>query len=486
MAADASAWQRYLDAAAQAERIPDRVQRCISWPDLPGHQWMNGAARARCQLLRELTPSPDAIKALLDEDDGAKKLDQLFARQLQAHYEDPAQPDALFLVFRAFASNADAEQMAERWHAQSPGSAYALAALGSARLWRARQARGDRYIDKTPASALRAMERLLKQAVPQLSEALRLEPRLSPACVKLISAASLVGAATVRDDAQAHCLKVDPGSWEVNEAILMYAEPKWHGVAEGEDPYAAVDREVARIKGLAEQHPVLGSLVSRDAGVRGSVAAQADASDEVLLPLYLDAATRAPDPLYIGEVGKLYQRAKNWPLALGYLSQALRLAPDSPRFLAARGDVRYQLGDYQGSVDDMQRTVALRQDVGSDYSRLGNALGRLGRLDEARKAYQQAMQFPRQRKDQFFNWCDTMIRPRLLREQALSCTQGFVAEYPDDPDAVFQRTWVLYETGDAEATTFENKFRAMADGNDRRQRQMLENLDRRGGRFGPI
>lgn len=164
--------------------------------------------------------------------------------------------------------------------------------------------------------------------------------------------------------------------------------------------------------------------------------------------------------------------------ALGYLSQTLHLAPNNTQFLGARADVRRKLGDLEGAVVDTRRAIALNDSSGRNHTVLGQSLFKLGRVEEAREAYQRAMQFPTQRQWAFRRWCETYILGGVQRDEALACTQGLLSEYPDDAEAMFMRSWVLYELGDPAAAEAAARFHAAADMKDHRQRQMASELAR--------
>jgi hypothetical protein len=42
-------WRDYLVKARTAERISDPLQRCLTFPDLPGNKWPVGHAQAHCR-----------------------------------------------------------------------------------------------------------------------------------------------------------------------------------------------------------------------------------------------------------------------------------------------------------------------------------------------------------------------------------------------------------------------------------------------------
>lgn len=471
-AADPQVWSAYLAAAADAERIEDRVERCLAYPDLPGNHWPAGSAEARCPLLGGPLLALEDIESMLASKGGPERLEDQFTAWLDAHHRDPAQRDSVFRAFQAFSDDDDSRRVAKSWLAQSPDSAFARTALGALRVIEATNARGSEFAAKTPRDSFEAMHRLMPQGVELLQSALAIEPRLSPACVHLMVAARFIGDDGLRDSAAAHCLKVDPLSWHVRTEWQMQRDPRWGG------SFEALDATAEELRPLAAQNPALGGMLSRGIGMRARAAHRGGTPLPALSGVLEEASRIAPDPWFIGDAGLAAKQAGDQHKALGYLSQALRLAPDNTQFLAGRADVRRKLGDYEGSVADAQRVTNLSQKWGHNYSVLGQSLAKLGRTEEARDAFHKAMQFPKQRQWAFMRWCETYILGGLYRDEALACTQGLLSEYPDDAEPLFMRSWVLYELKDPAAADLAERFRAAADMSDHRHRQMASELAR--------
>ncbi|NZA27121.1 hypothetical protein H0E84_12095 [Luteimonas sp. SJ-92] len=471
---DRAGWDAYLEAAAAADGLDDWVERCLAYPDLPGNDWTAGAARARCPLLASASPSIEEIAAVLASADGAVVLDRRYAAMLEAQGSDPASDEPLFRAYHAFGSSDESRRLAALWLSQAPDSPYARAAMGSHLAAAAGRSRGNRAIRDTPASDLRAMERLMRPAIRMLQSALEIEPRLSPACMDLMVAARLLGDRELRDSATGHCLSVAPLSWNVRFQQQQALDPRWGG------SFAELDASVAELRPLAERNPALGGMLARAVGLRAYLAylgRRASIGD--LAADFEEAARIAPDPIFIGEAGMAARANGDYRRALGYLSQALRLAPANDRFLRGRADVRRKLEDYAGAVADAKEAMVAGAPTGHNYGVLGQALGKLGRRAEARKAFHSAMQYPPQRKWAFMRWCETYIIGGMEREAALACSKGLATEYPDEAEAQFMRSVVLYKAGESdEASIAAARFGKLVDERDPRQRQMVSELAR--------
>lgn len=469
---DTTGWNAHLAAASAADRIADAVERCRAYPDLPGNAWPAGSAQAHCGRLADASPTRAEIESMLATDDGATRLEREFAERLDAHYRDPASSEAIFRAYQDFSSDDDSRRVAELWLAKSPASAFARMAMGRHLVSAAGNARGTRSMVETPEANRQTMQRLMGRGVAMLQSALESQPRLSPACVDLMVAARLVGDDNLRDTSTAHCLETDPLSWSVRFQWLMLKDPRWGG------SYEALDAAIEQIRTLVPRNPALGVMLARGIGLRAYLPYLGGAPLRDLSAGFEQASLIGPDPLFIGNAGIAAKERGDLRKAFVYLSQGLRFAPGEARFLGARAEVRRKLQDFEGAVADARRAIELDDGSGRNHTVLGQSLAKLGRVVEARDAYQHAMQFPKQRQWAFRRWCETYILGGVQRDEALACTQGLLGEYPDDAEALFMRSWVLYELKDPAAPETAARFHAAADMNDRRQRQMASELAR--------
>jgi len=246
-------------------------------------------------------------------------------------------------------------------------------------------------------------------------------------------------------------------------------DPRWGG------SFDDFERTIEKIRPCVRENPALGGSLARAVGWRPASQARNGHWEEAM-PGLEAAALLAPDPLFIGYVGLAAKRQGDLRRALGYLSQALRLAPMSPRILYARAGVRNALGNPAGAALDAERAIALEDDVGVYYSIYGQALIKLGRVEDARAAYHTAMQFPDQRHWAFRHWCQTYIVPAIMEDEAMACTGGLINEYPEKAEVLFMRAWVLHKSADPSANEVAQKFFAVADTTNELQREMIEQL----------
>lgn len=78
--------------------------------------------------------------------------------------------------------------------------------------------------------------------------------------------------------------------------------------------------------------------------------------------------------------------------AVSELSESLQLMKEDDNnrsiILARLGEANESMNNWQGAADAYQKAIALKPDVAANYNNLGNDMAKLGKIDEARAAYQ--------------------------------------------------------------------------------------------------
>lgn len=460
-----------LSSVPEADRAA--LKECLQTPDLPGNHWPQDAGKARCWLSLPQTPSLKAIAATLKEHDGADRLDKQYAEILEAHYNDPAHRDRLFHAYLGF-KTAEGQPLAADWMAKSGQGPFAVVASAEAALGAAEQARGTAFADKTSDAQFAGMMDQLKVSVPLLRQVLRLEPRLSPACVGLMEVADLASAADIHAEAERQCMKVDPLSWDVNNARLTGSgvDPRWGG------SFDAMDGVVEQIRQLEKDNPGLASLLAKGIGRRAYFPINDDSN---LLPIAKEldgAALAAPDVFYIDRAGLAAEQAGNLPKAMLYYSQALRFAPDEIGILIHRAQLRTKMGDRTHALVDAQHAAILPDLCHcKDDANLALLFGDLGRIDDERAELQKAAKQPDDRLFALETLCKTYIEKDFDGEHALPCTKQLADEFPDDSEALYLRALTLHIVNDPAADEFDARFRGLANTSDPGQAAEIEQLD---------
>lgn len=318
----------FLDAVKRAEAIDDPVARCVAYPDPPGSHWSRDAVAAYCRYNLQPLIGFDEMQALIEHGEAAT-LDRRLAEARRAGETNPAlrgQLDRIYL--RAFENGSfDIRPTLDAWKRQSPGSAYALAASGTAYVAMAAEARGSDYIRNTPESNVRAMENLLAEAAGDLRQAIHLDPTLAPAYTALIHAAGMDSSVgdvdAITRDALAHV----PDDYSIYFRIMWHSQPKWGG------SLAAMDATAQQAQRYAGTNPLLSILVGERACYQAD---EAGLKPDEELARFTGALDRFASRGNLEWASQLAEKVHDTSASAVFASQVLRFAPDSDEVRARR------------------------------------------------------------------------------------------------------------------------------------------------------
>jgi tetratricopeptide (TPR) repeat protein len=460
----------YLARMREAEAIEDEYTRCISAPDLPGNQWPDGGARARCSELQEGPWPIPALAAVLEKSDGGQDLDQAFQRMQEA-YVDSAHKDARWeRAFEAFDSGKpEAEVLAQTWLEQSSKSPHAMTALGLSYLQNAAKQRGPKWINETSQSEIDAMQRWLHRAQPLFLNALSLDPHQGFACSGLVDAIRMAGGTRLGPDIVERCNRADPNLPRYLSAIRIASTPKWGGSWEA---LASFDDY---IEAPAQQNPALAYMRSTRT-LEQAFELQRAKQQSKALPMLLEVVRVAPHSGAMRVASRDLQEAGRFDEAMIYLTQALRFEPRNIDLLNQRGGLYQALGDNARAIETLQQVVSRGLANTQTYAKLAYPAEKLGDYATARDAYEKAMLDPDYRQWAQTGRCDIIVRRENSVPNALACTEGLVSAFPADPMANFMRAWVLTKNGQPGAEEAAQRFFALPEGSDKRQQQMISEL----------
>jgi tetratricopeptide (TPR) repeat protein len=117
----------------------------------------------------------------------------------------------------------------------------------------------------------------------------------------------------------------------------------------------------------------------------GQLAEATDAFQELL--------RRAPDnSMALNYLGYMWaDKGENLPEALRMINRALELEPGNGAYVDSLGWVYYRMGDFRRAVEQLEKAARLLPADGTVQEHLGDALRALGKIPEARSAYQRAL-----------------------------------------------------------------------------------------------
>ncbi|WP_111266660.1 DUF4034 domain-containing protein [Marilutibacter maris] len=441
-------WAAYIAAMREYDAIPDAEQRCRLLPDLPGNQWVPGAAKGRCAILRKPIFTLDEIDTLLETQGGRAELERRFEALLQANYDDPDQHDQISVAFQPFEKGGRAFQVAERWRKASPDSAFAHVASATFLETTGWTARGQRYIGETSRDRLRKMDWAFEAAVPLYLQALEIEPRLTPACIGLAK----IGRQSdnvLQKHALRACREADPNAYFVALENITAAEPRWGGSDK------ALAEAVADAAQRAQDNPMLGALLGEAAGYRPSLASDLGPVADQLA----EAARMGPSAGLSARAGRGYLRRRDPWSAVVYLSQGLRFRPDDAYRRYERAWQLRTLGDLAWAYTDMRVALDIEPHNGSYHYLMGLVERETHGEATARPYFKRAMQSPDERVLATGMYCQGYVTDAMW-DDADACTRDFVADFPDEPEAWRLRGWYLDKVDDPGATdAFEHYVR---------------------------
>lgn len=331
----------FLAAAAAADAMPDRLQRCLAFPDPPRSHWSRATVVAYCDYLFKPVVTAAEVRELVAAGHAAE-LDARLASALQAQLANPADPRldaAYYQLF--FDPPPDLRPVLDAWKKQSPDSAYAHAASAFAYLAAASTARGNAFIEETSDAQLEGMTKLLGPARADLERAVALEPRLAVAHSGMI----MIGLYLRRDyalDAARRGFGVDPSNYLLFDGMRMAAEPRWGGSAK------ELADVVSRAQALAGRNPLLSLL-------RNEATAAELGLDEcgcrVEKPLDLNSLFDQPARRDLLEGAALYaDEIESNESAAVYYSEASRFGWDTPNNVSGRLDALQALDEFPFSL----------------------------------------------------------------------------------------------------------------------------------------
>jgi len=420
-------YQRYLIAVLEAEALKDPVKRCLAYPELPGNEWPKGMAEGLCALVPE-EGSLDELDKVLKQPGGGADLDRRYAALLDLHYAGPKGKDRIFRAYDIFDESPHAAAVAQEWVRQSPDSAYAR----TARAWQlvdaGWDARGAKFMRETPQDNVRRMQDFFARALPDLDFALKQNPRLLPACTRLISIGKS-SSAQLEEIGSNLCLKADPASYRVMGALLAASQPKWGG---SQDQMRAL---VAMARAHEASNPTLGEFRSFQAGY----AVGEDTSDDQSASnaQLLEQVSRMSSG-HLQDTARVLGNLQRWWDSFVYASQAIRFNPKNADSYYYRGRALRKLHAFELAIDDATRSKAYETTGGWADLELSMSLSALQRYVESRDHALMAMDNIDTREAANELVCRSYWHTHELDKMA-ECAEKFVVDYPGNDEAWRQR-----------------------------------------------
>ena len=245
-------------------------------------------------------------------------------------------------------------------------------------------ARGGNYISKTPLSNIDSMDRLAQLADADLQQAIKLNPKITPAYVAMI----LLGGMSLGGDyalaAAKRGLVQDPGDLAIYDQWMWLEQPNWYGSLADMDAVAhdaqkhadrnpllrmlLSERDLYRIdkckcapaEELSAYEAVLDTLagvqVIDDAGY-----AAKDANDLAAMTIYFSEALRFNPDLRGDRIDRMYGLVEfdDFPWVFAEANALLAQSPDDEFTIKARGWAYLTKGDLPHAQQDFETATEL-------------------------------------------------------------------------------------------------------------------------------
>jgi tetratricopeptide (TPR) repeat protein len=327
----------FLAAAKRAEAIKDPLQRCLAYPDPPGSHWSHDSVVAYCHYRLQPVMSFAEAETLIQHGQAAE-LDRRLAAALHAQQTQPDLRGALDRIYLESFDNGsfDIRPTLDAWKRDSPKSAFAWAASGTAYVAMATDVRGSKYMKDTPQENVDSMDKLLAQADSDLRQAIALDPKLTPAYAELIHAGRLGFGRAYTSEAIRSALAVAPDDYAIRSQAMWALEPKWGG------SLGAMDRFATQAQAYAHTNPMMKLMLSERAYYEVD---NCDCGEKAQVPAYpstFDQVSPVTDMSGAGYVASAHGHSGT---ALIYLSETLRFDPFSPFAPTARAERAFRLTD---------------------------------------------------------------------------------------------------------------------------------------------
>jgi tetratricopeptide (TPR) repeat protein len=474
--ADAPAEMReFFRQAEAADALADPLARCLAFPDLPHQQWPAGLARAHCEYAFGPRITLAKARALLDR--GAlAELDALYAADLEKHFSDTAFSEVIHRDFDDFDASYDAGRFTKDWLDKAPTSAFALSARGDYYRAMAWQARGGKWAKDTPKENIARMGEFAKLALDLYEKALKVEPRLMPAYVGLISVSGMASDPARQGRAFKTATRVDPACVAVMRVTMGLLRPRWDG------SYPAMQQYAETMAPFVARRPLVATHLQDALQDIGNVLWRDTKYDQAIAVLKPAALQTTSVNLYY-ELGWSMANASNAWDTMEILLEASRFdsSPDADYQFAIRSLGRLLLLTAKRpdwATRYLKEAIALKPDDSYAHYLLAASYLNGGHYAQAEPEYRIAMQDKDRRRDSLRELALTLVSAHRPQD-ALVEARTLNAEYPDFAWGWSMRSQIAVELHD-EAGMVEamRRFVDVADRADPEQRLEAERIER--------
>lgn len=422
----------FLAQAKQARSIADPLKRCLAFPDPPASHWSHDTVAAYCHYTTQPVISVAEITTLI-QNGHADQVDKLFADAVQLQR---TQPDSRGLVDYTYSkdfkdSSEEMRGILDAWKRQSPKSAFAYAASGTAYVISAHDARGSDVVGKTDASNFESMGRLLQFADDDLGKAIALDPKLTPAYAAMVEA-GIYGDRRYGVIAASRGLAVDPSNYMIYMRLMRLSQPKWGG------SIAQMQAVGAQALSHSSANPLLSLLPADAAGYLAS-GDDCDCGEINYVPDYRSVFDHASNAIPMGAAGQIASRFDRRQSGLGlvYAAEDLRFYPGDSDSRATLSFELTRHGEMQWAKEEGDRLVQDAPGDAESYKARGKAYEMLQDYPHATEDYNKAFALDPTEPWPLVQMGVFNIHKTHDWDKAWSDADELIKWFPDHPEAGF-------------------------------------------------
>lgn len=424
--AEVADYETFMAAVHRADGIADPLQRCLSYPDLPGSHWNAETTAAYCRLINRESVQLSAIDALLQQG-RAVDVDRLFQGYLDTQLHDPSQP-GVFDEAMSKAGFDDAKpatrKIIDRWKQLAPDSAFALAASGMQYLDAAGNARGTGWASELSDTQEMDMHQLLVLARQDLDRAVVLNPAMTIAYTSMVFAGALESDDAYMYQAAKRGLAVDPANFRLRVQMMNQAQPKWGSAFGGES------EQLDEVKPLIPRNPLLRMVANAPLAYR-LTSADVDHRFDMAWQVRRAAAGSLTHFRLTDLADEAYNKGA-FRLAAELYSEVLRFAPTDMDALTWRDYSMRKFGDANDSIASIAQAAQRFPDDNAIGAQLGRVYMYTGHVKEAESAFQAVLKRDRSNLDAMGGLGDLYNHAGHQPDKAEAIADTLIRLYPDN------------------------------------------------------
>jgi tetratricopeptide (TPR) repeat protein len=290
--------------------------------------------------------------------------------------------DYAFLVFDT--SDPSFEKNLNEWVNKMPKSYAALMARGMYYYNIGWLSRGSKYIDKTMITQIKEMEKFFAKAKDDIHAALQINPKIVVGYGYLINLGMALGEREFIDNTLNTALKINPHSFVVRRYYIFSLIPKWGGSIEEMKQFAnESQRYIAK-------NPILKILRGYIPYAEANILCPSD-DNVCYIKKYNEALAYGDHFLFLRDRGEIFYEMKQYDNAITDFNRSLELRPFQSKALKDKAKTYYRLNKIDEALREINLAIELDRLEPFQLIERAKIYRKLRRNEEAEKDYKDAI-----------------------------------------------------------------------------------------------